>query len=72
MGMIPQSQTTNFALKPGVVKTITVGGTRPACPCNQLVLNGYDGQIDWRADVPRMQLVLPPNPDLPDPASAFR
>jgi peroxiredoxin len=68
MGMIPQSQTTNFALKPGEVKTITVGGRgRPVT--GQLVLNGYDGQIDWRADVQRMQLVLPPNPDLPDPAA---
>jgi hypothetical protein len=65
MGTTPMSQTTSFSLKPGEVKTITIGGQgRPIT--GQLVVNGYDGKIDWRADVHNLELILPPLEELPD------
>jgi peroxiredoxin len=65
MGTIPSSQTISFALKPGELKTITVGGQgRPVT--GQLIVNGYDGKIDWRADVYNLELILPPTDEFPD------
>lgn len=65
MGMIPTSQTTSFALKPGELKTLSLGGKgRPVT--GQLVVNGYEGKIDWRADVHSLELILPPTDEFPD------
>ena len=65
MGTTPMSQTTSFSLNPGEVKTITVGGKgRPVT--GQLIVNGYDGKIDWRADVYNLELILPPTDEFPD------
>ena len=59
------SQTTGFALKPGETKTITLGGQgKPVT--GQLVVKGYEGKIDWRADVHNLELILPPMDELPD------
>ena len=65
MGTTPMSQTTSFSLKPGEVKTVTIGGKgRPVA--GQLVVNGYNGTIDWRADVYNLELILPPTDEFPD------
>jgi len=65
MGTTPMSQTTSFGLKPGEAKVITVGGQgRPVI--GQLIVKGYDGEIDWRADVHNLELILPPMDELPD------
>jgi peroxiredoxin len=65
MGTTPMSQTTGFALKPGETKTITLGGQgRPVT--GQLIVKGYEGKIDWRADVHNLELILPPTDELPD------
>jgi len=65
MGMISTSQTTSFSLKPGEEKTLTLGGQgRPVI--GKLVVNDYEGTIDWRADVQSIELILPPTQELPD------
>ena len=65
MGTIPCSQTVNFSQKPGDVTQLTLGGKgRPVI--GKIVVNGYEGKIDWRADVQNLELILPPNDDLPD------
>jgi len=37
-----------------------------------LVVNGYDGKIDWRADVYNLELILPPADEFPDPLAMSR
>lgn len=65
MGTTPMSQTISFSLKPGEVRTVTIGGKgRPVT--GQLIVNGYDGTIDWRADVYNLELILPPTDEFPD------
>src|SRR6266516_4149074 len=65
MGTSPMSQTTSFTIRPGEVKTVTSGGKgRPVA--GQLVVNGYNGTIDWRADVYTLELILPPTDEFPD------
>jgi peroxiredoxin len=65
MGIIPTSQTTSFTVKPGEIKALTLGGKgRPVV--GQLIVNGYEGKIDWRADVQTLELILPPNDNVPD------
>ena len=71
MGTIPASQTTSFSLKAGEVKSFTLGGKgRPIT--GQLVVNGYAGDIDWRADVHNLELILPPRDEFPDLLSLSR
>ncbi|HEY3913343.1 MAG TPA: TlpA disulfide reductase family protein [Verrucomicrobiae bacterium] len=68
VGTIAMSQTTDFNLKPGEVKTLALGGKgRPVI--GQLVVNGYDKPIDWRSDVQSLDLILPPNEKAPDMAT---
>jgi peroxiredoxin len=64
-GTIPMSQNMSFHLQPGEVKSITVGGQgRPVV--GHMVVNGYDGKINWRSGVYNLELVLPPTDELPD------
>jgi peroxiredoxin len=65
VGMIPTSQTTGFALKPGEEKQLTLGGQgRPVV--GQLVVKDYEGDVNWRADVQSIELILPPTEESPD------
>ncbi len=65
VGTIPESQTTKFSLQPGERKTLALGGQgRPVT--GQLIVSGYDGTIDWRADVYNLELILPPTDEFPD------
>jgi peroxiredoxin len=71
LGAAPVSQTANFSLKPGEVKTLTLGGQgRPVT--GQLVVTGYDGKIDWRAAAQRLDSILPPTAELPDRSALAR
>ena len=64
-GPIPMSQTVSFALGPGEVKTIALGGKgRPVI--GRLEVSNFDGTIDWRADVQTLELILPPVEKDPD------
>jgi peroxiredoxin len=68
VGTNPMSQTMSFALAPGEVKTVTIGGQgRPVI--GQVVVNGYDGKINWRSDVYTLEKILPPLDELPDMAA---
>ena len=65
MGIIPQSQTTGLVLAPGETRRITLGGKgRPVV--GRLNVTGYDGQIDYRADVQTIETITPPPAGLPD------
>jgi thiol-disulfide isomerase/thioredoxin len=65
MGTIPLSQSTSFALQPGESKTITIGGLgRPVL--GKVVVNGYDGKINWRSDAYTIESILPPPDGIPD------
>jgi peroxiredoxin/uncharacterized GH25 family protein len=71
LGMFPTSQTTSFTLKPGEEKTLTLGGHgRPVI--GRAVVNDYEGNIDWRADVQSMDLILPPTEAFPDQLAQSR
>jgi thiol-disulfide isomerase/thioredoxin len=65
MGTVPQAQTTKVELSPGKTERITLGGRgRPVI--GKFVVNGYEGKIDWRADVQNLE-AKPEKPDgLPD------
>lgn len=64
-GTIPMSQARSFSLRPGEVKALTLGGQgRPVT--GELVVNGYEGTIEWRADVHNLELILPPREEVPD------
>lgn len=70
-GVIPVSQPVSFALKPGEVKTIALGGKgRPVI--GRLDVSNYDGTIDWRADVQTLELILPPEEQDPDLSAILR
>lgn len=65
VGIIPESQTTAFLLKPGKTLHAVLGGQgRPIV--GRLQVPGYDGTIDYRADVQTIETVLTPPPALPD------
>jgi thiol-disulfide isomerase/thioredoxin len=65
MGIIPQSQTTGLLLQPGNTCHVTLGGKgRPVI--GRLVVAGYDGTVNYRADVQTIQAVVPPPVGLPD------
>ncbi|HYV28049.1 MAG TPA: redoxin domain-containing protein [Candidatus Eisenbacteria bacterium] len=71
MGTTPMSQTLSVALQAGEVKTVTIGGQgRPVT--GRVVVNGYDGKINWRADAYTIEKVLPPADGLPDLMSLSR
>ena len=64
-GTIAMSQTTKFSLEPGETHEMTLGGKgRPVI--GRFVVNGYEGRIDWRADVHNLELIIPEPPELPD------
>jgi len=64
MGLIAQSQTTKFQLNPGETKELTLGGRgRPII--GKMVVTGYQGTIDWRADVQSIESVVDDPPGLP-------
>src|SRR5207249_954379 len=71
VGMNPMSQTTSFSLKPGEVKTVIIGG-RGWPVIGQVLVNGYEGKINWRSDVYTLEKILPPIDDLPDFAALSR
>jgi peroxiredoxin/protocatechuate 3,4-dioxygenase beta subunit len=65
MGTIPQSQTTGLMLGAGEIRHLALGGKgRPVI--GRLVVNGYDGHIDYRADVQSLETVVPAPAGLPD------
>lgn len=71
MGTIAQSQTTKFLPKPGETSKLVLGGQgRPVV--GRLVVKGYEGTIDYRADVFSLDAILPQHPDLPDLLAASR
>lgn len=60
-GPNPEAQELYFSLKPGETKTIALGGKgRPVI--GKIVINGYDGTMDWGADLQSLELDLPPLP----------
>jgi beta-lactamase regulating signal transducer with metallopeptidase domain/uncharacterized GH25 family protein len=60
-----RSQTVSFSLKPGEIKTVTLGGKgRPVI--GQLVLNAYEGKINWRNAPQHFNLILAPTADFDD------
>jgi peroxiredoxin/protocatechuate 3,4-dioxygenase beta subunit len=64
-GTIAQSQTTKFSLKPGEKRELMLGGKgRPVV--GRVAVNGYEGKIDWRADVQNLELVVREPVDLAD------
>ncbi len=65
-GTIAQAQTTKFALQAGETRRIELGGKgRPVI--GKLVVNGYDGEINFRSDVHNLESQLPAPDGLPDP-----
>lgn len=64
-GVIPESQTTGLVLTPGETRQVTVGG-RGRAVIGQLAVTGYDGQINYRADVQTIESIVPPPDGLPD------
>lgn len=65
LGPVPMSQDIGFSLKPGEVKTLAIGGKgRPVI--GRCVVSGYDGTINWRADVHHLDLIQTPADDMPD------
>jgi beta-lactamase regulating signal transducer with metallopeptidase domain/peroxiredoxin len=64
-GTFPVSQSQMFSLKPGEDRTVVIGGKgRPVI--GRLVVNGYDGVINWRSEVWTLDSILPPTSDVPD------
>jgi peroxiredoxin/uncharacterized GH25 family protein len=64
-GTVPMAQEQQFLLEPGEEKKLTLGGKgRPVI--GKVLVHGYDQTIDWHSDVFSLQLVLPPNPNVPD------
>jgi peroxiredoxin len=64
-GPVPMAQTTKLWLKPGETRQLTLGGKgRPVV--GHIVIKGYDGEIDWRAELQTMESIVPEPPDLPD------
>lgn len=65
LGTIAQSQTTDLMLQPGETRRVTLGGQgRPVI--GKLVVNGYDGEINYRADVQTLENIVPQPAELPD------
>lgn len=63
-GTIPQTQTTKFSLSPGEKHELVLGGQgRPVI--GKIVVEGYEGRINWRADIQSMELIVPEPADLP-------
>jgi len=64
-GINPMSQLTSFTLNPAEAKQVVLGGQgRPVI--GRCVVKGYDGHIDWRAEVQSLELILPPIEALPN------
>jgi peroxiredoxin/uncharacterized GH25 family protein len=71
MGMTAMAQTTKLLLQPGETRLLTLGGKgRPVT--GRMVVNDYEGKIDWRADAHMMETLVPNPPELPDLLSASR
>jgi thiol-disulfide isomerase/thioredoxin len=65
MGTIAQAQTTKFQLQPGETRRLVLGGKgRPVI--GKVKVNGYEGEINFRADVHNIEAVLPQPTELPD------
>jgi peroxiredoxin len=65
MGTIPQSQTTKFDLRAGETRQLVLGG-KGRLVTGKVEVSGYDGEINFRADVHSLESVPPPHPALPD------
>jgi peroxiredoxin len=71
VGTIPVSQNVKLTLRPEEMHQLTLGGQgRPVT--GRMVVNGYEGEIDWRADVQHLDLIVPEPPELPDLLSLSR
>jgi len=70
-GIIPQSQTTKFLLRPGETRHLELGGKgRPVV--GRFVVTNYDGEINYRADVQSLISVVPQPADMPDMAEFMK
>lgn len=64
-GTIAQSQTTSLILQSGETCLVALGGKgRPVV--GRLAVKDYDGKIDYRADVQRIETLVPQPAELPD------
>ena len=70
MGTVAVSQDVSLVLEPGKTQEIILGGKgRPVI--GKMVVEDYEGQINWRSDVYMLELVLPPAEGLPDHNTIF-
>jgi peroxiredoxin len=64
-GTIPMAQTTKFTLRPDETRHVTLGGKgRPVV--GKIVVEGYEGKINWRADVHMLETVVPDPEGVPN------
>jgi peroxiredoxin len=64
-GVIPITQITNLALKPGETASVTLGGRgRPVV--GRVVLKNYKNAIDWRDQIFWIESIAPEPPDCPN------
>lgn len=64
MGVIPETQVTYLSPAPGAKQEVVLGGRgRPVI--GRVVVHGYDGDIQWRADVQSLETVVPEPSNMP-------
>lgn len=64
MGIIPETQVTYLSPAPGAKQEVVLGGRgRPVT--GRVVVHGYDGDIQWRADVQSLETVVPEPSNMP-------
>jgi peroxiredoxin/uncharacterized GH25 family protein len=65
MGTTPMAQTTKLTLRPGETRQVTLGGKgRPVV--GRILVEGYEGTINWRSDVYMMESNVPQPEGIPD------
>jgi peroxiredoxin/uncharacterized GH25 family protein len=65
MGTVPMAQTTKFTLHADETRHVTLGGKgRPVV--GKVVVEGYEGKINWRADVHMMEVIVPDPEGVPN------
>ena len=64
-GTVPMAQTTKFTLRPDETRHVTLGGKgRPVV--GKIVVEGYEGKINWRADVHTLETIVPDPEGIPN------
>jgi peroxiredoxin len=64
-GTIPMAQTTKFTLRADETRHVTLGGKgRPVV--GKIVVEGYEGKINWRADVQTLETIVPDPEGIPN------